>query len=154
LRGIVDANGVSELAGIHAIVGIPERLEFAEGLDEFGAEHYRQESGAGLAVAVFAGERAAEGADNFSSALDELAEFFYSFLSGEVETNTAVHATLAVMAVDRSAVAVFGHQLIDGAQIAAKLRGRDGSILPAFPAVGLAGNKGRGAESGFTDLPD
>ena len=154
LRGVVDAHGIGELAGIHAVVGVPERLELAEGLDELGAEHFGQESGAGLAVAVFAGERAAEGTDDFGGAVDELAEVFHPIWSSEIEIDAGVHAALAVVAVERAAVAVFGHQRFDGAQIVAKLRGRNGGIVPAFPAFGLAGNKDRSAESGFADMPD
>ena len=37
LDGIVDAHRIDELAGIHAVVGIPERLELAEGLHQLGA---------------------------------------------------------------------------------------------------------------------
>ena len=74
LDRIVNANGIRELAGIHAVVRIPEQFEFAEGMDEFGAEHFGQKRGAGLAVSVFAGKRAAKGNDDIGSAFDELAE--------------------------------------------------------------------------------
>ena len=74
LSRIVDAHSVGELAGIHAIVGVPEHLEFAKGLDEFRAEHLGQQSGARLAIAVFAGERSAEREHNIGGALDEFAE--------------------------------------------------------------------------------
>ncbi len=107
-----------------------------------------------MAVTVLAGERTAEGADDFSGALDEIAEVSYSFWSSEVEIDTAMHAALAVVAVERAAIAVFAHQGIDGAEIVAKLRGRNGGIVPTFPAVGLAGNKDRAAERGFADMPD
>ncbi len=59
-RGIVDAHRVRQLAGIHAVVRIPEGLEFAEGLHELGPEHLGQQRRAGLAVAVLAAERPAE----------------------------------------------------------------------------------------------
>ena len=72
LRRVVNARRVGELAGVHAVVRIPEHLEFAEGLDEFGAEHLGQQRRAGLAVAVLAGERAAEGDDYVGGAIDEL----------------------------------------------------------------------------------
>ncbi len=103
LNRIVDTGGIGELAGIHAIVRVPERLELAEGLDELRAEHFGQEGGARLAVAVFAGERAAEGADDIGGALDELAEFAHALRSREVEIDAGVHAALAVVAVERGA---------------------------------------------------
>jgi len=81
LRGIVDAHRVGEFAGIHAVVGIPEHFEFAEGFDELGAEHLGQQRRAGLAVAVLAGERTAERNYHVGSAIDEFAEFFYPFWS-------------------------------------------------------------------------
>ncbi len=74
LDGVVDTHGIRKLAGIHAVVRVPERLELAEGIDELGAEHFGQQSGARLAVAVLAGERAAEGEDEIGGALDEFAE--------------------------------------------------------------------------------
>ena len=60
LDGIVDADCIDEFAGVHAVVGIPQRLEFAEGLHQLGAEHLGQQRGAGLAVAVLAAEGSAE----------------------------------------------------------------------------------------------
>ena len=132
--GIVDAHGIGELAGIHAVVRIPERLEFAEGLDELGAEHLRQQRGARLAVAMLAGERAAEGEHDVGSAIDELAEFADAFGAAEVEIDARVHAALAVVAVERAAEAVLGHERGDGAQIVAELRGRNGGSLPSLPS--------------------
>ena len=41
-----DAVCVDNLAGIHLPLGVPDRLEFAERLDELIAEHLRQELGA------------------------------------------------------------------------------------------------------------
>src|SRR5439155_5901765 len=38
-EAVCDPAGVDDLAGIHLPVGIPDRLELAEGLDQFGAEH-------------------------------------------------------------------------------------------------------------------
>ena len=58
------------------------------------------------------------------------------------------------MAVKRAAVAVFGHECSDRAQIVAELLGRNGGVFPAFPAVGLAGDKDHGAESGLAHMPD
>ena len=75
---IVDAHGIGELAGIHAVVGIPQCLEFAERLDQLRAEHFGQQRGARLAVAMLAGERAAKCEHNVRRALNELAELAQS----------------------------------------------------------------------------
>ena len=152
--GVVDADSVDELAGIHAVVGIPESLELAEGLHEFGAEHLGQESAARLAVAVFAAERTADGKDDVCSAVEELAEVAQALLGVEVEVDAHVDAALAVVAVERTAVAVLGHECGDAAEVFAEARGRNGGVFPAFPAVGLAGDEDNGAECGLADMPD
>ncbi len=74
LGGVVDAHRVGELAGIHAVVRIPEPFELAEGPDQLGAKHFGQQRRACLAVAVLAGERSAEGDYDIGGAIDELAE--------------------------------------------------------------------------------
>src|SRR5260370_16218185 len=53
--------GVDELAGVHAVGGIEDALEGAEGFDQLFAKHLGEEGASGLAVAVFAGEGAAVG---------------------------------------------------------------------------------------------
>src|SRR5579863_552800 len=74
LAGIVNADGVDELAGVHAVVGVPECFELAEGLHELGAEHLGEQRCAGLAVAVLAGERSAEAEDEIGGAVEELSK--------------------------------------------------------------------------------
>src|ERR1700722_3753522 len=64
--------GVDELAGVEAVGGVEEALEGAEGLHELGAEHLGEESATGLAVAVFAGEGAAEREGDVGSGVDDL----------------------------------------------------------------------------------
>ena len=66
--------GVDEFVGVHAIGGVEEALEGAEGLHQLFAEHLGEERAAGLAVAVFAGERAAVGEGDVGGAVHELAE--------------------------------------------------------------------------------
>src|ERR1700738_314269 len=66
--------GVDELAGVHAVGGVEDSLEGAEGFHQFFAEHFWEERAAGLAVAVFAGEGAAVGEGDVGGAVDELAE--------------------------------------------------------------------------------
>ena len=152
--GVIDAHGIDELAGIHAVGWIPQRLEIAEGLHQLRAKHFGQQSGAGLAVAVLAAERAAEAEHKIGGAVEELAEGAYAGLGAEVEVDAHMHAALAVVAIERTAIAVLGHERGDFAQIFAEMRGRNAGILPALPAVGLAGNEDGCAECGLTHMPD
>ena len=46
LDRIVDANCVDQLAGVHAILGIEENLELAEGFHQLRAVHLRKQRGA------------------------------------------------------------------------------------------------------------
>ena len=50
------------------------RLELAEGADQLGAEHLRQQLAARLAVAVLAGERAAVAHDEVRGLVEKRAE--------------------------------------------------------------------------------
>jgi len=153
-KGVVDADGVNELAGVHAVVRIPEDLEVAEGLHERGAEHLGQESGAGLAVAVLAREGAAEAEDDIRSAVNELAEAAEALDGAEVKVDAGVYAALAVVAIEWTAIAVFGHEGGDGAEVVAELVGGNGGVFPAFIAVRLAGDKDHSTEGGVADTPD
>ena len=153
LHRIVDAHGIGKLARIHPIVRIPERLEFAEGLDELGAKHFGEKRGARLAVAVFAGERTAERENDLGSAFDEFAKTANAFGAAEVEIYAHVNAALAVVAVERTAEAILAHEPGDGAEIFPELRGRNGGILPPLPTVGLARNKHHGAERRLAHMP-
>src|SRR5581483_8018950 len=112
--------------GVHAVLGIPESLEFAEGLHDFSAEHFGEQGAARLAVAMFTGERAAEGDDDVCGAIDELAEFADTGRGFEVEVDAHVDTALAEVAVEGAAVAVFAHEGVDLAQVDAELRGRNG----------------------------
>ena len=100
---VVDAHRIDQLAGIHAVVGIPQRLEFAEGLHQLRPEHLGQQSGARLAVAVLAAERAAEAEHDIGGAIEEFAEIAQPLFGAEVEVDAHVHAALAVVAVERAA---------------------------------------------------
>src|SRR5579883_953314 len=51
----IDSVGIHHLAGVHAPLRIPNRLELAERLNEIITEHDRQQFGARLAVAMLAG---------------------------------------------------------------------------------------------------
>src|ERR1700733_9535386 len=97
LDRIVDARGVREFAGIHAVVRIPERFEFAKRADEFRPEHFWQQRGARLSVAVLARERAAKGEHDVRSAINELTKDANALGAVEVEVDAHVHAALPVV---------------------------------------------------------
>ena len=146
--------GVDELAGIHAVGGVEDALEGAEGLHQLFAEHLGKQRAAGLAVAVFTGERAAVGEGDVGGAVDELAEFEDAGRSLEVEVEAHVDAALAEVAVHGAGVVVLVHERADGAEVAAELSGVDGGVFPALPAGADAGDEGGGAEAGLADVPD
>ncbi len=150
----VDLVGVDELVGVHAIGGIEDAFEPAKGLHQVFAEHFREESAASLAVAVFAGEGAAVGESNVGGAVHELAEFEDSFFGLEVKVEAHVDAALTEMPVHGARVVVFGHEGADGAEVAAELRGVYGCIFPALPSGTYSGDEGCRAEARFTDVPD
>src|SRR5690348_2702300 len=56
---VVHAVGKYDFARIHSPIGVPQGFEAAKGFHQFWAKHFRQQFSAGLAVAMFAGERAA-----------------------------------------------------------------------------------------------
>jgi hypothetical protein len=56
---IAAAEPADDLAGVHAILGVPDPLELAERTDQLGAELLDQQLAARLAVAVLARQRAA-----------------------------------------------------------------------------------------------
>ena len=73
-------------------------------------------------------ERSAKAEDQIGGSLDELAVFAQAFFCAEVEVDAHVDAALAIVAVERAAVAVFAHQRGELAQISAQTRGRNGAL--------------------------
>ncbi len=153
-KGVVDAHRIDQLAGIHAVVGIPERFEFAKGLHQLRTEHFGQEGGAGLTVAMLPAEGASVAENDIGGAVEKFAEIAQPLFGVEIEIDAHVHAALSVVAVERAAIAVLIHQRGDAAQVSAELRRRHSGIFPTFEAVGLTRDEDDGAESGFADIPD
>ena len=96
---VIDTHRVHQLAWIHAVLRIPDRLELAEGLHQLRTEHLRQQCGSGLAVAMLAAERPAKAENQIGGAVDELAEVAQSVLRSEVEVDAQMDASLAVVPV-------------------------------------------------------
>ena len=150
----VDLVAVDHLVGVEFVLRIPDALEGAEGLHEFGAEHLWEERSTGLAVAVFAGDGAAVGEGDVGGAVHELAEVEDAGAGFEVEADAHVDAALAEVSVHGAVVAVLVHEGDDLAEVGAELSGLDGGVFPALPAGADAGDEGGGSEAGFADGPD
>ena len=143
----------NQFAGIHFPVRVPCGFKFAESLHQFRTEHFRQQFGAGLSVAVFAGERPAVTDHKVGGFFYELSEFGDSGFRLQIEVQTCVDAGVAEVAVERAAVAECGHHLSQVAEIAAELFGSDGGVFPAFPVQRLAGHMRGDAEAGLANFP-
>ena len=79
LDRVVDAHRIDQLAGIHAVVRIPQRLELAKRLHQLGPEHLRQERRARLPIAVLAAQRSAELQHHVRRAIEKFAEIAQPF---------------------------------------------------------------------------
>ena len=149
-----DRVGIDDLAGIQLPVGVPDRLELAESLDQLGPEHLRQQLRLRLAVSVLAGDRAAVSEDQVRGLVQKGAEGLDPGVAHQVEVPARVHAAVAVVAVERALVAVLAGQLAELPQVAAELLGRHCRVFPALVGVRLAGDEGGRAEACLADLPD
>ncbi len=145
--------GVDHLVGVHLVVGVPDRLELAEGPDQLRPEHLRQERGLRLAVAVLAGDRPAVADDQVARLVQELAEVLHALVGLQLEVDPGVDAALAEVAVERAVVAVLLEQLAEVAEVRADAVGRHGGIFPPLPGVLLAGNAGGRPQARLADLP-
>ncbi len=154
LDGVVDAHRIHQLAGIHAVLRVPQRLELAEGLHQLRTKHLGQESGARLSVTVFAAERPAKAEHQVGGSLDELTVFAQPLFATEVKVDAQVHAALSVMTVERAAIAILTQQRDQLAQVGAQPTGRNACVFPAFPAVGLAGDEDGCTQCRFAHMPD
>ena len=150
----VETIRLDELARIHLPIGIPKRLELAESLHEFRPEHLRKKFGAGLAVSMFAGERAAVADDEVGGLFHELAEFAHALCGFEIVVHARVHAGVAEVSVERAVVVEGLHQLAQLAEVGAEFLGRDRGIFEAFPAQRFAGHVRSHAQARLADIPD
>ena len=142
---IVDAPRIDHLAGIHASLRIPQRLELAERLHQLRPEHHRQELAARLAVAVLARDRAAVLHHQRSRLAQELAPVRDAARRAQIEVDARVDATVAEVAVDRRAVAEALDQREELAQIIAEAHRIDRGVFPADDRIGpLAAEVERG----------
>src|SRR3981081_1562306 len=87
----VEAIRLDELTRIHLPIGIPERLKLAEGLHNFRPKHFGKKLGAGLAVSMSAGKRAAVANDEVSGLFHKLAKLADAFGGFEIVIHAGVH---------------------------------------------------------------
>ncbi len=119
----------------------------------FVAEHFRQQLGAGLAIAVFAGKRAAVAHHQVRGLFHEVAICAHAFRSLQVEGDAAVDAAIAEVAENRPAVMVFAQQLVEIAEVISEDFRRHRGIFPGRPRV-LDMRHAAGAHAGFANMPD
>ena len=130
LRGRVR---VDQLARVHLVVRVPDRLELAECPHQLGAEHLRQQRAARLSIAVLARDRAAVADHEIRRPLDELAVRPDAGFAPQVEADLHVNAAVPEVPVVDGLIAVLVQQRAEIAQIAAQMCGRDCRIVPPFP---------------------
>ena len=137
---------------IHAVLGIPGGLEFAERPHQFRAEHFRKQRAARLAVAMLAGKRTAVADHEIGRALDEFAVIANALLALQIEADAHVNAAVPEMSVKRAACSrtrpsACGCRADSLRAFPARQRRR-----PSLPTPGRAGSKGGGARSGLANV--
>ena len=147
--------GVDDLAGVHPVAGVEERLDLARTGPRPGRRTSWAAARRGLAVAVLAGQRAAVGDDEVGGAFDEGAVVGDAVDGAQLERDAGVHAALAEVPVQRGlvlGVAEVVEQRAEVAQVVAEPFGGDGGVLPALPGLVPASGVGGGTEAGLADL--
>ena len=138
-RAVHLARGTYQLSGIHPILWIPDRLEFAQSNHELRAEHRRQQFGLRLAVAVLARERAAVLHHQLRRLAEKAAPVRHALGRAQLEGDARVDAAVAEVPVERGAVAGAVDERLELALARLVLGGEAapeaGSISSTVPAV-------------------
>ena len=143
-----------DFARIHSPFRVPDGFELAEGFDHFVAEHFGQQFGARLPVAVLARKRPAVADHKIGGFFQKCAPLLNAVGGLQIERQPGVQTAVAEMAVERADIIVFVHQLFELAQISAELIGRHGRIFPAFVVVRFARDARGRAQPLFAKMPD
>src|SRR5690606_14383118 len=146
--------GIDELARVHPPLGVPDRLELAEGLHELVAEHDGEEIAPGLTVPVLAREGAAVAGDDLCGLAGEIAVLLDPRGALEVEVDARVDAPLAEVAVERGAVPEPLQEPPEVAEVLAQVLDGYGGVLPPLPGGRLARHERGGPEPGFPHDPE
>ena len=150
---LVDAVRADHLARVHLPVGIPDRLELVERVDEVLAVHERQKLRLALPVTVLAGQRSAVRDHQVRRLRHEPAVLVDALSRLEVELDARVHASLTEMPIERALVTEIVEQLAELAQVFSQLVRRHRSVLPPFPRLGAVREASRRAQTGLAHLP-
>src|SRR5712692_10318709 len=145
---------LNDFAWVHLPVWIPQRFELAESLDQLGAKHFRQQLGPRLAVTMLSGERTTVTDNQVCGLFHKLAVVGDAFSGLQIEVDAHVHACMAEVAVESTAITVPAHQLTQVAQVVPQLVRGDGSVFPTLPAKRLARDVRSGAQSRLADFPN
>src|SRR5579864_7458955 len=84
---LVDGEWIDDFAGIHPVLRVPDRFEFAKRLYQFGTKHLGQHFRLGLSIAVFAGEGAAITDNQIGGILNKRPEVADAFDGAEIEVD-------------------------------------------------------------------
>src|SRR5690348_16165816 len=144
---VVQTMRIDHLSGIHLPIWIPNGLVFAERLNDFMAEHLRQQLRARLYIAVFTGERASITHDQVGSFFRKSAIGRNALRGEQVEGNAAVNAAHSEVAIQGGHIVVFVEKLAEVAQVVPNFVGRDGRVLPSWPRRRQAGYERGGAQA-------
>src|SRR5580704_15181919 len=117
---LVEPIGFNQLAGIHLPFWIPRRFELPESLDQFRAEHFRQQLCARLTVAMFARDGAAIAHYQIGSFLHKFAKLSDTFFRLQIEVNASVDATVPEVCVERALIAISSKHAAQIANISAE----------------------------------
>nr|BFE73797.1 hypothetical protein GCM10020092_070980 [Actinoplanes digitatis] len=129
----VDRVRLDKDARVEQVAGVERVLDPREQGDGVRGVHVWQQLRAGPAVAVLAGERAAELADELGRVGEELAQ--HRRPAGPVErvVEPHVHAPVAEVAERRGRHAVGGDEVVEAREVGAEPLRRHGGVLPAGP---------------------
>jgi len=127
-----------QLTRIHAVIRIPDRLEFYQRPHQLRAEHARQQLALGLAVAMLARKRATKTHHQIGSIHQKLAPIADTGSIRQIEIDPRVHAAVTEMPIQRSLIAVAVEQRTEIAQVIADASGIDCRILPTGISIAFA----------------
>ena len=97
---------IDHLVRVHLRLGVPDRLELMECLDQLGTEHLRQELRPRLPVTVFARQRSATSDYEVGRLVEKRSERLDAGRGLEVEVHAGVQAALAEVPVEGAVVSV------------------------------------------------
>ena len=153
-RGVVHRERADDLAGVQAARGVEGVLDRLEGAHEAGAEHALVELRARDAVAVLAGVRALEAADELEGLLGDGAHRPASGRLAQVEDRAHVQAADRGVGVPGAAGAVAGEEIGDRLGVVGEVVERHGAVLDEADRLGVALGRHHDVEAGLAHLPD